>query len=354
MIYIDASRYSNTEKRTGVENYSFQLINELVKRHQEDITLISPRKIDLKVSQIIIPMPRFWTLLRLSLEILKDRKIDNLFVPSHVLPLICPRKTTITIHDVVFKYSPESYSLASRLYLDWAAKFAVKHATRIIVPSEATKKDLITFYKAPSSKIEVIPLGLEKQMGKVNKARTQKILGKHKLETGKYFLYIGRIEHKKNTDTLIKAYKLFRKNYPNIKLVLSGFPGHGGAEILKAAKNEKGIIRTGYVDKEAKTALLQNALCFVFPSRYEGFGIPLLEAMDAKLPIIASEIPTSREILGDSGVFFKTSDEKELTRMMEKVSTNAPFRKKNVEKYAKILQKYDWRRIAERTFEIIS
>ena len=134
MIYIDASRYSNTGKRTGVENYSYHLINELVKKSGRHITLISPRRIELDVKQIIIPFPRLWTLIRLSWEILTNRKINNLFVPSHVLPLIHPKKTIITIHDVVFKYSPESFGLFSRLYLNWATKFAVKHADRIITP----------------------------------------------------------------------------------------------------------------------------------------------------------------------------------------------------------------------------
>jgi len=118
MIYIDASRYNNTKKRTGVENYSYYLINELVKSEPENITLISPKKISLDVNQIIIPFPRLWTQIRLSWEVFKNKKINNLFVPSHVLPIIYPKKTTITIHDVAWRRFPKSYGLLSRLYLD--------------------------------------------------------------------------------------------------------------------------------------------------------------------------------------------------------------------------------------------
>lgn len=103
MIFIDASRYNNTSQKTGVENYSFFLINELIKLAPEDITLISPRKIDLPVSQIVIPFKRLWTQIRLSWKLFLNKKIDNIFVPSHLMPIIHPKNTTITIHDVAFK-----------------------------------------------------------------------------------------------------------------------------------------------------------------------------------------------------------------------------------------------------------
>ena len=110
MLYIDASRYNNTEKRTGVENYSFFLINELARIAPNDITLISPKKADLNLKQIVIPFPRLWTQIRLSWEIFRNKKIDNLFVPSHVMPIIHPDNTTITIHDVAFRRFPVSMS----------------------------------------------------------------------------------------------------------------------------------------------------------------------------------------------------------------------------------------------------
>ena len=168
MIYIDASRYNNTEKRTGVENYSYFLINELVKAHPKEIILITPKKIELPVPQIVIPFPRLWTHLRLSWEIFKTKNIQRLFVPSHVLPLFYAKKSVITIHDVAFKDSPQSYSWKSRWYLNWAAKFAVKNAYKIIVPSEKTKEDLIKFYHCEESKIAVIPLGFKAIEAKIS------------------------------------------------------------------------------------------------------------------------------------------------------------------------------------------
>ena len=355
MIYIDASRYSNTGKRTGVENYSYSLINELIKKHGEEITLISPRKIKLNVEQIVIPFPRLWTLIRLSWEILRKKEINNLFVPSHVLPIIHPKNSTITIHDVVFKYSPKSYSLASRLYLDWATKYAVKNAKKIIVPSEATKQDLIKFYKAMPEKISVIHLGFKASKKEIGQRETKQVLEKYGLEEKKYFLYIGRLEYKKNTDNLIKAFKAFARNNKDHKLVLVGFPGYGGQKIIDsipAALDER-IILTGYINGPEKEALMQNALCFVFPSRFEGFGLPLLEAMDAGLPIIASDISTTREVAADSALYFDKENHKALETRMHELTDEKNFTDKLLKNHTKNLERFSWEKCASEVYKKI-
>lgn len=356
MLYIDASRYSNTTKRTGVENYSYFLINELVRRNPDNITLLTPRKIDLKVKQRIIPLPRLWTLIRLSWEIWRDKTIDNLFVPSHVLPLIHPKNSTITIHDVVFKYSPESYSLLSRVYLNWATTFAVKHVAKIITPSEATKNDLIHFYKADEKKIHVVPLGFEPMASEVTEKEEIEILDHFSLKKETYFLAIGRIEYKKNTDTLLKAFYEFAEKNPDIKLVLCGFPGHGGQAILDSIvdKWKSRVVLTGYVTEKQKAVLLKNTLCFIFPSRFEGFGLPLLEAMSAKVPIIASNILSSKEVAGGGILFFDKENAKELSSLMQRMIESSELRGKMTEKYGERLKNYSWERCAEEVEKIIS
>jgi glycosyltransferase involved in cell wall biosynthesis len=355
MLYIDASRYNLTDKRTGVENYSFFLINELAKLTPDNITLISPKKIPLDVKQIIIPFPRLWTQIRLSWEITRNKKIDNLFVPSHVLPLIHPKNSTITIHDVAWRHEPKSYGFLSKLYLNWGAKYAVKHAKKIIVPSEVTKKDLINFYKCDSQKIHVIPLGFEPPDIPTTTDEERGILKTYNLQPTTYNLFIGRIERKKNTDTLIKAFELFTKNSSDIKLVLVGFPGRGGKKILDSIPNglKDRIIITGYISEKEKDVLMKNALCFIFPSRYEGFGIPLLEAMHYKLPIIASRIPTSYEIAKENALFFETSDAEELAKLMNKITTDESVRKMIINKHADTLKKYSWQKAAQQTLELI-
>jgi glycosyltransferase involved in cell wall biosynthesis len=356
MIYIDASRYNLTDKRTGVENYSYFLINKLIELAPNEITLIAPKKIPLDVKQITIPFPRLWTQVRLSWEIMRNKKIDNLFVPSHVLPLIHPKNSTITIHDVAWKHLPESYRLLSRWYLNWGTKFAVKHAKKIIVPSEITKKDLVHFYKADPQKIHVIPLGFQPAMLNVSEDEIKTIITNYKLKIKNYFLYLGRIEHKKNTDTLINAFELFAKNNPDVKLVLAGFTGKGGEEILNAisADIKNRIVITGYVSEKEKDVLMKNALCFIFPSRYEGFGIPLLEGMYYNLPIIASKIPASYEIAKNNALFFSPSDTNELARMMNKIANDKTLRGVITEHHADTLKKYSWNKCAEQVLKLLN
>jgi glycosyltransferase involved in cell wall biosynthesis len=351
MIYIDASRYNNISQRTGVENYSYFLINELVKQAPDDVILISPRKIDLPVPQITIPFPRLWTQVRLSWKLFGNKKIDNLFIPSHVMPIIHPKNTTITIHDVAFKRYPKSYGRLSRWYLNWGTKFAVKHAKQIIVPSETTKKDLVKYYKAKPDKITVIPLGFKSEKRTDDKF-CQSRLRHYKLQPTNYFLFIGRIETKKNINALLKAFKEVSGKYPDTKLVLAGKTGVGGDEILKNI--DENTVVTGFVTEADKEALLKNCLCFVFPSLFEGFGIPLLEAMDAGVPIIASKIPTSYEIAKNNALFFKPHDAKALAHYMEMVISKENLRKKLTANHSEVLKKYSWKNCAKQTLDLLN
>lgn len=355
MIYIDASRYNNTDRRTGVENYSYFLIPELVRQHPDEITLITPKQVDLKVPQIVIPFKRLWTHLRLSWEVFKRKNIKTLFVPSHVLPLYYAKKSIITIHDVAFKHSPQSYSWKSRWYLNWATKFAVKHAYKIITPSQKSKDDLIKYYHCPSKKIHVVPLGFAPPNLQITAKETKEVLKKYELEKGSYFLYLGRIEVKKNSDTLIKAFHQFSKTHPDHKLVMAGFPGHGGEEILKTIPpNLKDkIILPGYISVTEKQIFLQNTVCFVFPSREEGFGIPLLEAMYAEIPIIASNIPTSLEIARYNAFFFEVEDVEGLASQMSKITQLKRAKELKTEHHQAMLKKYSWEKCAEEVYKIL-
>jgi len=174
----------------------------------------------------------------------------------------------------------------------------------------------------------------------------------YKIQTAKYFLFIGRIETKKNIHTLLKAFKEISNNHPTIKLVLAGKPGVGGEEILKNLNRDKVVI-TGYITETDKKALLENCLAFVFPSLFEGFGLPLLEAMNANVPIIASKIPTSYEIAKQNALFFKPHDTKALAHNLEMIIGNEDLRKKLTTHHAKTLSQYSWKNCAKQTLALL-
>lgn len=353
MIYIDASRYQITKEKTGVEKYTVEMIHELRKLAPKKITLITPKPIDCDLPQIVIPFPRLWTLIRLSWEVFRNKRIDNLFIPSHVLPLILPKFSAITIHDVAFRHQPASYSWASRWYLNWAAKRAVKKADIIFTPSETTKNDLIHFFGAKADKVIVAYLGIEKMPTELKKER--EILKKNGIETKKYFFYIGRIETKKNSDTLIKAFTDFCRKNPYGKLVLAGKTGHGGKAIIESIPENfrERIVTTGFIDENEKWVLMKNAGAFVFPSRYEGFGLPLLEAMSAKIPIIASAIPSTKEIAEESAHYFSPDKANKLTSLMDEQFNEPAKSNAKIKEYDGILKKYSWSNCAETIFKSI-
>src|SRR5438128_6293189 len=152
LIGIDASRATRAE-RTGTENYALHLIQALLALDHANayrLYVQQPPPVGLFASQAQvrqIDVPRLWTLLGLSAEMLRAAP-DVLFVPAHVLPLVHPRRSVVTIHDLGYRYFPGAHTRAQRAYLDWSTRFAVQHASRLIAVSQATKNDLVQLYRA--------------------------------------------------------------------------------------------------------------------------------------------------------------------------------------------------------------
>jgi len=363
-IGIDASRYS-LKYATGVEKYSFHIVNELIKlinkQEGHSLTLYTPKDFKLpegteRVTKRVIPFPRLWTQFRLSLEML-FKKPDALFVPSHTLPLIRPKKSFIMIHDVAFKHIPRSYSPFQFWYLNWSTKFAVKHAYKIIVPSEATKKDIIRFYKCPEDKIVVIPHGYKPSKISEEDIKKCDVLEKWQLDRNPlYILFIGRLESKKNLVRLLKAYSKFLANYPDWRLVLAGKRGIGFKKIFKIATELKlwdHIVMPGYITETEKAVLLLNCQFFVFPSLYEGFGLPVLEAFAHGKAVLASKGSAFAEVAGDAAYSVDSLDPEEIRKGMEKLAENEPLREELIQKGFEKLPKFKWEEAGKRTFDLL-
>lgn len=406
LIGIDASRYSHTSP-TGVEVYSHEIIRGLLslcskqKKHLEQsqpnsnkkfpdqairqdsanapqIILYTPQPInDLPKSiQYVLPGQRFWTHYYLSREIKKNPP-DVLFVPSHVLPFRLPppskTKTVIMIHDVAFRTFPQAYPLFQRLYLHFTTRFAVKHATRLLVPSEATAQDLIRFYKCDPKKITIIPHGWHRPCLKVSPQKITAILKRFQLKrSDPYIFFIGRLEAKKNLSRLIEAFYGFKKTHPEWKLILGGWRGAGFSEILKSAQEGglDGVLMPGYLDEEEKFALFSHANIFAFPSLAEGFGFPILEAAGYGAPILASEIPVFLPFSDLIDAFVDPLDVKSIEKGLCELADHPPHEKIKgkiressilVESKGKSvpssafggLRDYSWKNTAEKTWEVL-
>lgn len=362
-IGIDASRYRNTDA-TGVEWYSFHIINSLLKvlPVEDKATLYSqsPIVFGSNIENKVISVSRLWTIYGLSME-MKKNSVDALFVPSHVLPLKLPQRSVITIHDVAFKYLKSSYSFKQYHYLNLTTKYAVKVASQIIVPSMATKNDLVKFYGCDKDKISVVYHGFnapdfsEKETDDAfDNADFVKHFGLKKDD--KYLLFVGRLESKKNLPRLVEAFAEALKTHIDYKLILAGKRGVGFYRIMKIIDKLKlgdKVVMPGYITEVEKASLFKYCQAFLFPSLYEGFGLPLLESFYYKKPVLASNVPCLLEIGADCAHFVDPYDAKAIANGICKIVDEKQYCDKLVLRGSSRLTEFSWEKAAKETLKII-
>jgi glycosyltransferase involved in cell wall biosynthesis len=361
-IGIDASRAFEKE-RTGIEEYSYQLIKSLammdLKSHQiflyarknPVIDFDLPNNFKLK----IISPNKFWTQIGLASEMMKN-KPDILFIPSYAVPQIHPSKTVVTIHGLEYKYFPECYSLKERLFLELNTLLSIKWSSRIIVPSESTKKDLVKFYGVDGDKIKVIYHG-------VNSIKYPVLSTKQDYKNNFNILFIGRLEKRKNLLNLIKAFESFRRRHSRMspserscKLILVGKKSFGFQEIKTAIQKSQykdDIILKNYISEEEKNELYKNADLFVLPSFCEGFGLPVLEAMSYGVPVICSNTSSLLEVAGDAALLVDPNNPQEISDAMNKVFSDDDLRKNMIKKGFENVKKFSWEKCARETINIL-
>lgn len=360
IIAIDASRAIRPQP-TGTEHYSARIIEYLAKiDHHNTYFLYTPvlppdwfPELADNFHWKIIPFPRLWTHCRLSFALWQD-KPDVLFVPAHVLPLYTPPKTVITIHDLAYEVFPEAYSGFARWYNRWSDTRATKVATKIITPSQSTRQDLINFFQVPTSKIVTIPLAVDSLP-----AKRQPIPPTIK-KIGPFFLMVGRLETRKNTAHAIAAFAKLKEKYPTLphKLVLVGKPGFGYETIRQTIDNlpdkiKKEVIEVGYASNDELGAYREAATAFIYPSLYEGFGLPLLEAMAAGLPIIAGDSSSIPEVVDDAAILVNPLSIDELVSAMQTLATSELSRKQIANRGKERVKNFAWEKTAEATLKVL-
>jgi len=397
IIGLDASR-ANRGRKTGTEWYAFYLIKSLAaidRKNHYRLYLDAPLSPELaeaiknnpnfSARVLAWPFLAFWTLGRLTLEMI-FRRPDVLFIPAHTLPLIFPRKTVNTIHDIAFvreqnlyrtKEMKERIKGSRRLsnwlirlislgkygansldYLYWSTAFALKHARKIITVSHFTRQEILDFYpRTKPEKIAVVhngyPDDLYRVLDKPEKIRA--VQEKYELKAP-YFLYVGRLEKKKNTANLIEAFAILRENYPDIKdkLVLIGDASYGYDEVkytIEEFNLASEVKMTGWAEEADLPYIFNGADAFIFPSRHEGFGLPVIQALACGLPTAVSDLPVFREIAADAVLYFDQNDKRSIASVMAEIATN---RNRRVELKAKGLKKaseFSWEKCARETLK---
>lgn len=356
ILGIDAHRATDGQK-TGTEHYSFQIIKQLLELNKDfKIRLYSDKAIDCFTGEFetkVMPFPKFWSQFRLSVEQLL-KKPDLLFVPAHTIPIVHPN-TIVTLHDLGFKYFPELYDKSELWYHNWSMNYAAKHASHIISVSEYTKKDLIKNYKIPASRITVIYHGWDRSLYRPTKTGERLL---HKKKYGRYLYYIGRLERKKNYLDLLKSFNELKETFANLKLVVSGKPGVGYEETRDylatiSPKVRKDIIELGYTEDKVAAELMREATAFIFPSQFEGFGLPLIEAMASGTPVIATDNTSITEIVADNGVLVKSAKVGDLVPAITNVLNSESLRTRLIRKGLKRADDFSWEKAGRETYEVL-
>jgi len=252
----------------------------------------------------LIPWPRLWTHLRLSLELMQ-RRPDVLFVPSHVLPLLHPRRSVVTVHDLGYRLFPETHRPLDRAYLDLSTRFNARSAAAVLADSQATKEDLVRFTGVAAARVTVVHLGRDETLAPEQDpgrlAEVQQRLGIQQ----PYVLYVGTLQPRKNLVRLVDAFAAVRQQHPELILVLAGRRGWLADPIFRRVEAlglHDAVRFPGYVADADLPALLSGALCFAFPSLHEGFGFPVLEAQACGAPVLAANTSSLPEVAGDAAL----------------------------------------------------
>lgn len=336
-IGIDASR-AGFGVRTGTENYSIQLLRSMMEAMSagagdDALTLytghrLPPELLGGAARVRHMPFPRLWTHVRLSLEMLLQRP-DVLFVPAHVIPLVHPRASVATIHDVGHLYYPEVYPPATLRYLEWSTRHNVKSAAHLIADSDSTKRDLVDRYGVDPYDVTVVYPGI--MPGYFEVAEEGELTGvrqRYQLE-GPYVLYVGTLQPRKNVERLIEAFNLAkqRHQFPE-RLVLAGRMGWLPEGILKRLQAAgQNVTLAGYVPDTDLRGLYAGATAVALPSLFEGFGMPLAEAMAVGTLAIGSTSSSLPEVVGDAGLLVDPLNTEELAEAIAWACTHPEARK---------------------------
>lgn len=365
LVAVDASS-ANKPVKTGVEWYAYRLI-EAMKTHPlregERVVLWSPTPLTGELAALpdgweskVLAWPpgRGWMAARVSWECLAARP-DLLFVPSQGLPLLCPRRTVTTVHDVGALFAGDLYAPEAARRLRRVTADQARRADLLLTPSSFTRDEVIATYGTEPSRVVSTPLapavtsypspGSGEGMGEVRAMP--------------FFLSVGRVERKKGTADLVHAFTAFKAARPAddpFELLLVGPPGYGheDADAAIASSPARGQVRRlGYADSAEVARLLASATAFAFPSRYEGFGMPLLEAMRSGTPVIASDIPPHREVAGEAALLVPSGDVGALAAALGRVADDGALRARLVEAGQARAAAFSWEETARLTWEAL-
>lgn len=295
-----------------------------------------------------------WENCVLPLKTLRQ-KIDVLHVPAFAMPFVrgAARRTVVTVHDLIGIIFPEHLSLPSRFYWSKWLPSVNRNADRLIVDSECTKKDVVRYMQFDPEKVRVVPLAVDEKFTSQKKGREiEEVCSKYSIQQP-FLFFLGNVEPRKNLPRLIRAFRRL-KSEQRIEhhLVIGGSRSWHYPELAESCK-ESGVMESikfiDYVEENDLAPLYRASELFIFPSLYEGFGLPILEAMACGVPVIASNVSSIPEVGGDAVYYVNPYNEEEIARAIHEVLRDRGIREELQRKGFEQARQFSWKRTAEET-----
>lgn len=389
-IGIEAERANNPTK-TGVEHYARELILHLAKIDTENQYILYLRTVPEEwilnlpknFTHKVMPFPYFWTQLRLSWEMWQHRP-DVLFIPASSMPLVHPKNTVVTVHDLAFMMYPETYTAFQRYFHMFEDVLVSQMAKKIIAVSESTKRDFMKFWKVSEKRISVVhhgftpishsvipdstsessstgnPESMSLNSGSrvaVTETPLSGMTDHRKLDLPeKYILFLSTLQPRKNLPRLVEAFKKLKEKHPNLphKLVVAGKAGWKSEESMSAINANKDLVTyVGHITDEQRAELYAKTSALCVPALYEGFGMWILEAFDAGVPVITSNISSLPEVGGSAVEYCEPENIDSILQALENVLLNEKRATELVALGKQRLTNFSWDKCAKETLEVL-
>ncbi len=344
-------------RATGLGTFTANLAGELraIEKASCDLSFLfyqDPQGTDWRT-----PRRLFWENVEIPRKARRDG-VDLLHIPAFAAPAIKPPKMVVTVHDLIGMLFPNQIGWVSRFYWGKWLPWTVRRADRIIADSKNTQKDLIRCLGVPAGKIRVVyPSGHE---GFSRDAAPEAVCAvKTRLRIrGRYFLFVGTLEPRKNLSGAIRAFSEFLRGTgreDDFQMVIVGSKSFAHGRFFKAIGEVAGsnnLLFTDYISREDLKALYCGATALVYPSFYEGFGIPVLEAMACGAPVIASAASSVPEVAGDAAMLVDPNDVPAIARAMTEIASQEALRREMIAKGLRQIEKFSWKKTAAETVDV--
>lgn len=346
-------------RRVGSSEYCFQLLlnlNSIDKKNKYLIYLPQSPTPDLPKESAnwhykIVKPRKMWTLVGLSLEFFfRHSKPDVFLSPTHYLPIFTPKKSAISVLDVSYLRFPELFKPKDLSQLTRWTKYSVKKAKAIFTISASSKDDIIKAYGIAEEKVIVTYPGIRTLDSKNKTLSMDGFKEKYGLKKN-YILFVGTLQPRKNISRLIEAFSMLKDE---TELVIVGKKGWLYEEILDAPKKFNAEDRVRFLDfvpDEDLNLFYKNAICFVLPSLYEGFGLPILEAMSYGCPVIAGNTSSLPEAAGDAALYVDPLSVADIKKKLELIIGDKGLREKLIKKGYEQVKKFSWEKTARETLK---